>query len=167
MVFAAWPDGSFDLAGDLARCAVGRSGFIPAKDKREGDGATPIGSWAMRRVLYRADRMPAPDTQLPAFPIEKDDGWCDDPADPAYNRPVKLPYKGRHEIMWREDHLYDLVIVLAWNDEPVRKGRGSAIFMHLAKPDYAPTEGCIALARPDMEKLLRKAGPGTSLSVHR
>lgn len=167
MVFAAWPDGSFDLAGDLARCALGRGGVVAAKEKREGDGASPAGSWAMRRVIYRPDRGPAPDTQLPAFPMEKDDGWCDDPEDPNYNRPVKLPYKGRHEVMWREDHLYDLVVVLAYNDEPVRKGRGSAIFLHLAKPGYEPTEGCVALARADMEKLLKKAQPGVSLTIHK
>lgn len=99
--------------------------------------------------------------------MEKDDGWCDDPDDPNYNRPVKLPYAGRHEIMWREDHIYDIVVVLAYNDEPVRKGRGSAIFLHLARPGYTPTEGCVALSREHMEKLLRKAQPGVSLTIHK
>jgi L,D-peptidoglycan transpeptidase YkuD (ErfK/YbiS/YcfS/YnhG family) len=167
MVFAAWPDGSFDLDGELARCAVGRSGVILARDKREGDGASPAGSWAMRRLLYRADRMARPRTDLPAFPLAPDDGWCDGPDDKAYNRPVKLPYPGRAEILWREDSVYDLIVVLAYNDEPVRKGRGSAIFLHLARPDYSPTEGCVALARRDMERLLAKAAPGSALIIHK
>jgi L,D-peptidoglycan transpeptidase YkuD (ErfK/YbiS/YcfS/YnhG family) len=167
MVFAAWPDGSFDLDGELARCAVGRFGVVLARDKREGDGASPAGVWAMRRVIYRPDRGGKPVTDLPAFPMEPDDGWCDWPGDRAYNRPVKLPYPARCEVMWREDEIYDLVVVLAYNDEPAKSGMGSAIFLHLARPGYPPTEGCIALARRDMEKLLSKAGPGSALTIHR
>jgi L,D-peptidoglycan transpeptidase YkuD (ErfK/YbiS/YcfS/YnhG family) len=167
MVFAAWPDGSFDLNGELARCAVGRKGVILARDKREGDGCSPAGAWAMRRLLYRPDRLARPNTDLPAFPLEPDDGWCDWSADKAYNRPVKLPYPARAEVMWREDHVYDLVVVLAYNDEPVRKDRGSAIFLHLARPDFAPTEGCVALARAHMDKLLSQAGPGSALVIHK
>ncbi|RYG11904.1 MAG: hypothetical protein EON96_14575 [Caulobacteraceae bacterium] len=166
MMFAAWPDGSFDLAGDLARCALGRGGVKPAREKREGDGASPAGTWAMRRVLYRPDREPPPETQLYVQALKSDDGWCDDPNDRAYNMPVKLPYPGRHEALWRDDPLYDLIVVLAYNDEPVRKGRGSAIFLHLAKPGFEPTEGCVALSRADMGKLLRKAQPGSSLTIH-
>ena len=104
-------------------------------------------------------------TGLPVAAISAQDGWCDDPDDPAYNRPVVLPYPARHERMWRSDHLYDLVCVLAHNDDPPRPGLGSAIFLHLAQPDYAPTEGCIALSRPDLETLLAEAAPGSALAV--
>ena len=133
--------------------------------KREGDGATPIGAWPMRRLLYRADRVGVPPTRLPAHPIAPEDGWCDDPADPAYNRPVRLPYAGRHERLWREDGIYDLIVVLGHNDDPVLPGAGSAIFLHLAKPDYGPTEGCVALAPEDLRRVLAEAAPGDQVVV--
>jgi L,D-peptidoglycan transpeptidase YkuD (ErfK/YbiS/YcfS/YnhG family) len=145
------------------RCALGRAGL--ARDKREGDGATPIGAWPMRRLLYRADRAGPPKTGLPSRPIGPEDGWCDDPADPAYNRPVRLPYPGRHERLWRDDQIYDLVVVLGHNDDPVVPGAGSAIFLHLARPDYGPTEGCVALARPDLELILAEAATGDRVVV--
>ena len=145
------------------RCALGRGGL--ARDKREGDGATPIGAWPMRRLLYRADRLGRPATRLPAAPIAIEDGWCDDPADPLYNRPISLPYPGRHERLWREDGLYDLVVVLGHNDDPVVRGEGSAIFLHIARPDWAPTEGCVALARADLGRLLAEAQPGDRVVV--
>jgi L,D-peptidoglycan transpeptidase YkuD (ErfK/YbiS/YcfS/YnhG family) len=134
------------------RCALGRGGIRPGKE--EGDGATPTGLLPLRRVLYRADRLTAPACAVPVEPIGPQDGWCDDPADPAYNRPVRLPYPGRHEALWRADHVYDIVGVLGWNDDPVLRGRGSAIFLHLARPDHAPTEGCVALDLPDLRALL-------------
>jgi L,D-peptidoglycan transpeptidase YkuD (ErfK/YbiS/YcfS/YnhG family) len=134
------------------RCAIGRGGIRP--DKQEGDGATPRATLALRRVLYRADRGRAPACAVPVEPIGRADGWCDDSADPAYNRPVTLPYAGRHEELWREDGLYDIVGVLGWNDAPVVRGRGSAIFLHIARPDYAPTEGCIALSPADLRAAL-------------
>ena len=101
------------------------------------------------------------------FEIAPDDGWCDAPDDAAYNRPVKLPYPASAERMWRDDGLYDLVVVLGYNDDPPEAGRGSAIFLHLARPDYAPTQGCVALARPDLEAVLALAGPGSALEVLR
>ncbi len=153
---AVWGGRSF-------RCALGAAGI--RADKREGDGATPSGSFALRRVLYRPDRLARPETRLPVMPIAPEDGWCDDPADPFYNRPVKLPYAGRHERLWRDDHLYDLVVVLGHNDDPVVPGRGSAVFLHLARPDYGPTEGCVALARDDLLTVLAEAGPGDRISV--
>ena len=145
------------------RCALGKGGVI--SDKREGDGGTPIGIWPMRRLLYRADRMGTPSTRLPAAPIAPQDGWCDDPADPAYNRLVPLPYPARHERLWREDEIYDLLIVLGHNDDPVVPGLGSAIFLHIARPDWGPTEGCVALARADLEALLARARPGDRVVV--
>lgn len=149
--------------GWRVRCALGRGGLT--REKREGDGATPVGAWPMRRLLYRADRLSHPDTRLPVSAIGPEDGWCDDPADPAYNRPVALPYPGRHERLWRENGLYDLLVLLGHNDNPVVPGLGSAIFLHVAGPDYGPTEGCVALARPDLERVLAEAGPGDRVIV--
>jgi L,D-peptidoglycan transpeptidase YkuD (ErfK/YbiS/YcfS/YnhG family) len=163
--FIAQADGWLDVGGRKVRCALGPGGVAPAAEKREGDGASPAGVWPIRLVLYRPDRGPAPRTALPAAAIEPDDGWCDDPDDPAYNRPVKLPYPASAEQMWREDHLYDLVVVLGHNDDPPAPGLGSAIFLHLASPDYAPTHGCIAVAREDLEALLVRAQPGDAVEI--
>ncbi len=150
--------------GDVGwRCAIGRAGV--RHDKREGDGATPAGVWPLRRVLYRPDRSNAPETALPVAPMTPDDGWCDDPAHPDYNRPVKLPHPARHERMWRDDRLYDLVVVLGHNDDPVIPGAGSAVFLHVAADDYAPTEGCVALADDDLRQLLRQVGTDSRLRV--
>src|SRR3546814_288511 len=126
---------------------------------------TPVGRWPLRRVLYRADRIARPVTVLPCQPIAPDDGWCDDPADPAYNRPVRLPYPARHERLTRDDHLYDLVVVLGHNDAPVVPGAGSAVFLHLARSDYGLTEGCVALALPELLEVLRSARPGSAMAV--
>ncbi len=151
--------------GRVVRAAIGKGGFKPARLKREGDGATPVGIWRLKHVLYRPDRAGPPATNLPASAIEQNDGWCDAPNDPAYNRPVTLPYPASAEAMWREDGAYDLVVVLGHNDAPPVAGLGSAIFMHLAREDYSPTEGCVALSRPDLEALLRMAKPGDALEV--
>lgn len=151
-------DGALALKdGRKLACALGKGGLKPAADKREGDGATPIGAWPLRRVLYRPDREPPPKTSLPATAIAPDDGWCDAPGDPCYNRPVKLPYAASAERLWRDDGLYDLVVVLGHNDDPVVPGLGSAIFLHLAQPNHAPTEGCVALSRADMAAFLAAA----------
>jgi L,D-peptidoglycan transpeptidase YkuD (ErfK/YbiS/YcfS/YnhG family) len=167
LIFTATADGWLDLGDGRARCALGPAGVIAAADKREGDGASPAGVWPIRRVLFRPDRGSAPATALPVEPIAPDDGWCDAPDDPAYNRPVKLPYPASAEHMWRDDHLYDLVVVLGHNDDPTAPGLGSAIFLHLAKPDYAPTHGCVAVARADLERLLRTANPGDAVEIRR
>jgi L,D-peptidoglycan transpeptidase YkuD (ErfK/YbiS/YcfS/YnhG family) len=166
VIFVATADGWLDLGGGArARCALGPAGVVPAAVKREGDGASPAGVWPIRRVLWRPDRGPAPATILPLSPIAEADGWCDAPDDPAYNRPVTLPYPASAERMWREDHLYDLVVILGHNDDPVAPGLGSAIFLHLAKPDYAPTHGCVAVARADLEALLAAAQPGDAVEI--
>jgi L,D-peptidoglycan transpeptidase YkuD (ErfK/YbiS/YcfS/YnhG family) len=144
--------GSATWRGVRLRCATGRGGI--RHDKREGDGATPTGSWPMRRLLYRADRIPNPETSLPRSPIAPGDGWCDSPHDANYNRPVTLPYPASAESLWREDGVYDLVVPLGYNDAPVLPGAGSAIFLHVAKPDFGATEGCIALAAADLLRIL-------------
>lgn len=153
MIARVTPDGLIRLAGQVWRCALGQGGI--RADKREGDGATPAALMPLRRVLYRADRLAPPaGCRVPVEPIAPTDGWCDDPAHPDYNRRIALPHPARHERLWREDALYDILGVLGWNDELVQRGRGSAIFLHLARPDYAPTEGCIALAERDLRALL-------------
>jgi L,D-peptidoglycan transpeptidase YkuD (ErfK/YbiS/YcfS/YnhG family) len=147
----------------VTRCALGLNGV--REDKREGDGATPAGCFPLREVYVRADRLAAPSTGLPASPISPDLGWCDDPADAAYNRPVRLPYAARHERLWRDDEVYDLLIVIGYNDNPVEPGRGSAIFLHVARPDFAPTEGCIAMRLADLSDLLRVCRPGDEIAI--
>ena len=153
--------GVLTFGGLRLRPALGRAGV--RTHKQEGDGATPAGLLPLRRVLYRADRVARPRAAVPAMPLAPHDGWCDDPAHADYNRPVRLPHDGRHEELWRADAVYDLIGVLGWNDAPVVRGMGSAIFLHVARPDFAPTEGCVALALPDLQGLL-EAGL-TTLSV--
>ncbi|ODT61842.1 MAG: hypothetical protein ABS77_08570 [Phenylobacterium sp. SCN 69-14] len=167
MIFTALSDGRFLLGERTTRCALGKNGVVKAAEKREGDGRSPLGTWTIRRVLYRPDKGDPPQTRLPAKALERDDGWCDDPLDPAYNRAVKLPHPASAEQMWRQDDLYDLVCVLAHNDDPPVPGRGSAIFMHLARPDGGPTEGCVALSREDLLDLLAQAQIGDAVAIER
>ena len=146
------PDGRLVMCGFVLRAALGRGGV--RAHKQEGDGATPAGLLPLRRVLYRADRTPVPACHVPVEPIAPDDGWCDDPGHQDYNRRISLPHQARHEALWRADGLYDVIGVLGWNDAPVKRGLGSAIFLHVASPGYAPTEGCVALALPDLRQVL-------------
>jgi L,D-peptidoglycan transpeptidase YkuD (ErfK/YbiS/YcfS/YnhG family) len=146
------PNGRLVLGGLVFRAALGRGGV--RRDKQEGDGATPVGLLPLRRALYRADRVAPTECTVPIEPIVPTDGWCDDPAQADYNRMIRLPHEGTHEELWRQDALYDLIGVLGWNDSPVQPGRGSAIFLHVARPNYTPTEGCIALALGDLRKVL-------------
>jgi L,D-peptidoglycan transpeptidase YkuD (ErfK/YbiS/YcfS/YnhG family) len=149
------PSGVASWRGLRSRCALGRGGI--RRDKREGDGATPVGSWPMRRLLYRADRVALPQTALPSSAIAEDDGWCDASQDRNYNLPVRLPYSASAETLYRQDGVYDLIVPLGYNDAPVVAGAGSAIFLHVARPDFAPTEGCVALALADLLDVLRDA----------
>ena len=134
-------------------------------NKREGDGASPIGAWPVRRIYYRPDKGPAPETGLPVIALKPGDGWCDDPGEPCYNRLVPLPCPGSHERLWREDGLYDLIVELGYNDDPVIAGKGSAIFLHVARPGYLPTEGCVALAEPDLRWVLARLGGGSVIQI--
>jgi L,D-peptidoglycan transpeptidase YkuD (ErfK/YbiS/YcfS/YnhG family) len=143
--------------------AIGRSGITAFK--HEGDGATPLASMELIEGFYRADRRPRPATRLPMRPLRADDGWCDAPFHARYNRPVQLPFSASHEAMWRKDGLYDIVLVMDWNVRSRKMGAGSAIFLHLIRPGYQPTEGCIALAPRDMERLLRAVTNGTRVTV--
>ncbi len=152
MEAVVYPDGRLIWRGQTIRAALGKAGV--RLHKEEGDSATPAGLLPLRRVLYRADRVAPPRCEPPVEPIAPADGWCDDPAHRDYNRFIQLPHDARHEELWRRDPVYDIVGVLGWNDLPVEKKRGSAIFLHIARPDFAPTEGCVALALPDLTRLL-------------
>jgi|CXWL01.1.fsa_nt_gi L,D-peptidoglycan transpeptidase YkuD (ErfK/YbiS/YcfS/YnhG family) len=145
------------------RCALGKGGVV--RDKREGDGATPLGRFPLRQLLYRPDRETPPRTRLPLRALGPQDGWCDEPGAPAYNRMVSLPHGHRHERLWREDHVYDLILVVGYNDAPVISGYGSAIFIHLMREDYAPTEGCIAFAREDLLEILAALTPESMVVI--
>jgi L,D-peptidoglycan transpeptidase YkuD (ErfK/YbiS/YcfS/YnhG family) len=144
-------------------CALGKGGA--RADKREGDGATPLGRFGLRGLFYRPDREAAPQTGLSRRALAPEDGWCDDPGAAEYNRMVRLPCPHRHERLWREDHVYDLIVVVGYNDAPVTAGRGSAIFLHLAREDYAPTEGCIAFSREDLLEILTALGPESMVVI--
>lgn len=144
-------------------CALGRSGLLARK--REGDGGTPLGTWRLMEVRYRPDRVARPVTGLPVRALRPDDGWCDAAGDRNYNRAITLPYPASAEAMWRDDHLYDIVVVLDHNTRPRARGLGSAVFMHLAREGYQPTQGCVALSRHDMEFLLSQCGTGSALAV--
>ena len=137
------PDGLARIGGRTFRCAIGRGGI--RFGKQEGDGATPASLMPLRRVLFRADRVAPPVCTVAREPLAPGDGWCDDVNSRDYNRAIRLPHDARHEELWRADALYDVIGVLGWNDQPVQRGRGSAIFLHVSRPDYAPTEGCVAL----------------------
>ncbi len=157
--------GKLSFNGKEYRCAIGPSGVI--KDKKDGDGGTPEGCFPLRRVFYRADKISKPETVLPCVPISKDDGWCDDSKDPNYNTFVKLPYAGGREELWREDNLYDLVAVIGYNDAPPVPGKGSAIFMHVARESYSPTAGCVALALNDLIEILKGLAPDSKICISR
>lgn len=153
--------------GRTYRCAIGRGGI--AANKTEGDGVSPVGDFDLLKILYRPDRGAPPqtstvtssETAIAVAAITDTDGWCDDPGHADYNRPVTLPHPASCETLWRDDALYDLVIVTSHNSDPVTPGAGSAIFVHIAGgPDYPPTEGCIAFAREDLEEILRDWVPG-------
>lgn len=144
-------------------CALGRSGLVRAK--REGDGGTPVGRLRVLQAFYRADRLRRPRIDVPVRAIGARDGWCDDPGSRAYNRPVRLPFAGSHERLRRDDHLYDLVLDLSWNRGPIRRGAGSAIFLHVAGPGFSPTEGCVAVARHRIVALAGLIGRDTIIDI--
>ena len=139
------------------RCAIGAGGV--SGSKREGDRATPLGCFALRRALFRPDRVDAPVTAIPVVPLEPDDGWCDDPQDHRYNRAVKRGAGVRCEALWRVDSIYDVIVVLGYNDDPVVPGCGSAIFLHLGREDYGATAGCVAMALDDLLTVLSQCEP--------
>ena len=157
--------GLLDAGGRLIPCSIGKGGLIAAADKREGDGASPIGVWPIRGVLLRHDRVSAPPgLALPWRWIRPDDGWSDDVRDPAYNRPVRHPHGYSAERLWREDGLYDVVVILGHNDAPPVSGAGSAIFLHCRR-EGAATEGCVGIDKAELLALLPLLAPGDALEI--
>lgn len=153
------------LAAGLLRIpvALGRAGIVA--NKREGDGATPRGAFRLVRLWWRADRLPHPRTLLPTRRIEPDDAWIEDPADRRYNRAVKRSPEEHGDRLWRADHLYDLIIELDHNTRPRMAWRGSAVFIHVARPGFGPTAGCVALECKRLQWLLSRVGPRTRILI--
>ena len=152
------------MAGPLAwPVALGRGGILA--NKREGDGATPRGTFRLLRLWWRADREPRPVTRLPVRRIAPDDAWNEDPADRRYNRPVKLAPGGTADRLRRDDQLYDFIIEIDHNARPRVAGRGSAVFIHIARPGLAPTAGCVAMPKPQLRRLLEKLRRGTVIHI--
>lgn len=155
---AFWGSHSFD-------CSIGKGGLV--LDKIEGDGGTPIGQYPFRKLFYRPDRIHNVETVLPVQSLTESDGWCDDPLDQFYNQHITLPYPARHEKLWRADHLYDLILVVGHNDSPPVPGKGSAIFVHLRRPEGTPTEGCVAFSQENLLHILKECTLSSRLIVER
>jgi len=165
LTYTATARGKFSGNGLTCQCALGRGGVVAADQKREGDGTSPQGIWQMKRVFYRPDRLARPETVLPLVPLRETDGWCDAPGHSLYNRPVTLPFAASHEKLWREDHVYDLIVELSHNSDPVVPALGSAVFFHLAHDDFRPTEGCVAISRQHMLQVLQDSTQKTSIKI--
>lgn len=145
------------IAGPLVlHCALGVGGIVHRK--REGDGGTPAGRWRLLSGFFRFDRIGRPRSPLSFTALRRDLGWCDDSSSASYNKLIFLPFRHQHEKLWRDDRLYDTIIILDYNMNPSRKGRGSAIFFHIASDSFSPTAGCIAISRNDMRRLLPRLG---------
>jgi L,D-peptidoglycan transpeptidase YkuD (ErfK/YbiS/YcfS/YnhG family) len=152
------------MAGALALpVALGRGGI--RANKREGDGGTPRGTFRLRRLWWRADRAARPRTRLPVRRIGPGDGWCEDPRDRRYNQPIRVPTDSAGDRLWRQDRLYDFIIELDHNTRPRVAGRGSAVFVHVARPGFAPTAGCVALKADALRRLIARLGPNTRIAI--
>jgi L,D-peptidoglycan transpeptidase YkuD (ErfK/YbiS/YcfS/YnhG family) len=155
--------GWLEAAGHVIPVALGRGGILA--NKHEGDGGTPRGTFRPRRLWWRADRHPRPRTSLPVRIIGPDDAWCEDPADRHYNRAVRLSGGRDGDRLRRDDHLYDFIIEIDHNARPRIAGRGSAVFLHLARHQFAPTAGCVAMTKGAMLRLLQRLGPRTKIII--
>jgi L,D-peptidoglycan transpeptidase YkuD (ErfK/YbiS/YcfS/YnhG family) len=157
--------------GDLVMpCRIGKAGFVQGEKGREGDAKTPLGAYHLRFGLYRANRLPVPKSRLTFWPLEPDDGWCDAPHHPAYNRFIRRPFAASHEALWREDGAYDIILVISHNDSPPQNakdgaGLGSAVFIHITQPDDRQTLGCVALAPEDMVQILPLLQPDMDVVI--
>ena len=158
------PPNLVSFLGKNYRCVLGKSGVT--NNKVEGDRATPVGTFPLLRVLYRPDRVGTLDTELPLLEIENNDGWCDDPLHKDYNKPIDLPHPASHEVLWRDDNVYDIIVVLGYNTSPIIPSKGSGIFIHCATPSYESTRGCIALDILDLIDILRLCSKETELIIN-
>ena len=157
-----WGDGENAVS---AACRIGKGGARPDVEKAEGDGATPLGVYPVRFGMWRADRLPCPESELAFHAITDADLWCDDPRHPAYNRWVRAPFAASHERLMRDDMAYDLLLVMGHNDDPPVAGRGGAVFVHLDRPDHRPTLGCVAVEPDVMIQLIRDLTPGDEIEI--
>ncbi|MFA5386446.1 MAG: L,D-transpeptidase family protein [Candidatus Paceibacterota bacterium] len=147
------------------KCSLGENGV--SENKKEGDKTTPVGCFSLREVYFRSDRIEKPMTELPTKALTPNDGWCDNPNDQNYNRFIKLPYSANAESLWREDNLYDVIVVIGYNDDPIFPNKGSAIFIHIAREEYKPTAGCIGLALPDLLEILATIEKNTIICINK
>ena len=145
------------------KCAIGKNGI--SKNKQEGDLKTPSGIFKLKKIFYRKDRINFFKSSLKKYYIKKNIGWCDDPNSKYYNRLIKFPFKGSAEKLYRKDNIYDLIIVLNYNFDPIIKNKGSAIFLHICKKNYTPTKGCVAINKKDMINLLVNIKNNTKIII--
>ena len=145
------------------KCAIGKKGI--GNKKKEGDLITPIGVFSIKYVLYRKDRVKVL-TKLKKKVIKKNMGWCDDPKSSHYNKLVKLPFAHKYEKLYKKENIYDIILVLNYNMNPIKKSKGSAIFIHVSKINYKRTEGCVAIKKLNLIKLLRKINPKTKVKIY-
>ncbi len=157
--------GTLEIGGQAFDCTLGRTGVVLSEAKKEGDGKTPLGIFPLRQLLYRADRVPKPLTGLHVEILTPATGWCEDSTHPDYNKKIILPHPAVHDRMTREDHLYDYTVVIGYNDAPAVAGKGSAIFMHLARPDFSPTAGCVGLRAGDMLAVLKLCNNSSKIEL--
>jgi L,D-peptidoglycan transpeptidase YkuD (ErfK/YbiS/YcfS/YnhG family) len=155
--------GWLTAAGQTVPVALGRGGV--RANKREGDGGTPKGTFRPRRLWWRADRHPRPSTFLPVRTIRPEDAWCEDPSSRHYNRPIRLQRGRSGDRLRRDDHLYDFIVEIDHNSSPRIAGRGSAVFLHLARENFSPTAGCVSMTRAAMLRLLARLGPRTRIVI--
>ena len=146
------------------RCALGKAGI--KKKEKEGDNATPKGIFKITRLYYRPDRIKNIITAVKKIKIKKNVGWCDDPNNKFYNKEIKLPNKFSHEKLYRKDNLYDLVLVLNYNTNPIIKNKGSAIFLHITKNSYKKTKGCIALKKKHLIELISQIKKNVKIKIN-
>ena len=144
------------------KCAIGKKGI--GIKKKEGDLITPIGQFKIKYILYRKERVKI-STKLKKIIIKKNMGWCDDPKSSDYNKLVKLPFAYSHEKLFRKDNIYDIILILNYNMSPVKKNKGSAIFIHIAKKDFKKTEGCVAIRKPSLIKLVKEMNSNTKVKI--
>tara|TARA_B100000965_G_scaffold127833_1_gene106388 strand:- start:2302 stop:2793 length:492 start_codon:yes stop_codon:yes gene_type:complete len=154
---------NFFLDNYKVKCAIGKRGI--GLKKKEGDFITPRGKFKILYILYRKDRIGNLKSKINRFPIKKSMGWCDDPRSKYYNKLIKIPFKYNSEKLYRSDNSYDIILVLNFNIKPTRKGKGSAIFIHVANKKYKPTAGCVALKKKDLKNVIRKITKKTIVEV--
>ena len=145
------------------QCAIGKSGT--AEKKIEGDGCTPLGTYLIKEVFYRSDRVNLPNISFPTTALESNFGWCDDIYSNEYNKLIKFPFKESAERLFRSDNIYDIICVLNYNLDPIVKNKGSAIFLHIARDDYSGTQGCVAISEKNLVLLLTMINKNTEINI--